>query len=286
MRYYRTSSPEVNLIVEGIVDLIVNFFNLDVISIYLLGSYTDDSAIGNSDIDMAVVYRKNDDEQIRKIKEYLSIYSRGVFMKEIDLYLVSYDQLKQLDQKSLLTREGILNVKIASKIVFGEDVRDEIVIPSVESYIEMTYETPFHFMKKVRGLGDNDELFELTYPDSNDAYYGYLSFVSDTHQTLESKPLLSLIGWICTSLIAIKSGVLVGKKSDVARLYKKHVNDIWNNYVFDAYRLIRSSLNYGFPIAEYDKDELRNLCEQTLNFERYYIDEFKKYKLGKKQSNR
>lgn len=282
MKYYRTSSTEVNLIIDGIVDLIVKFFGLDIISIYLLGSYTDDSAIDSSDIDMAIIYNGNDEKQISKIKDYLSIYSRGVFQKEIDLYLVSYDQLKHLDQKALLTREGILNVKIASKLIFGKDIRDEIVIPSVESYIEMTYETPFHFMKKVRGFSDEEELSELKYPDSDDIYYGYLSFVSDTHKTLESKPLLSLIGWICTSLIAIKSGVLVGKKSDVAKLYKKYADDTWRNYVFDAYRLIRGSLNYGIPNSEYDMEELRNLCEQTLNFEKYYIDELKKYKLTQK----
>ena len=89
--------------------------------------------------------------------------------------------------------------------------------------------------------------------------------------------MLTLIGWICTSRIALQAGELVGKKSDVKKLYKKHINDEWTQFVDDAYQLIRSELTYKLPQTPAQKEALRNLCQSLLAFEKAYIKEYEHF---------
>jgi predicted nucleotidyltransferase len=270
-----TPTGDVAVHVEAFIELAKLFFNFDITAIYLMGSYIDGTQVASSDLDFAVIYKDADPERDKAIKEFFDTYSRDYFKKEIDLYLISMDQIKNLEKDSLLTREGILNVKIASEIVYGKDIRDQIDIGDLQSYIDMTIATPLHFMQKLRGgnaLIGND----LVYPREQDYFFGYLDHVHETHLGLETKPILTLIGWICTSRIALQSGELVGKKSDVKRMYGEYVNDEWTEYVGQAYDLIRNELAYRLPKTPAEKAAMRDLCESLLVFERAYIKEYEK----------
>lgn len=270
-------SRDVAVHVEAFLELVRLFFDFKVISVYLMGSYIDGTQVESSDLDFAVIYDKADPERIKAIKAFFDTYSRDYFKKEIDLYIISLDQIKHLEKDSLLTREGILNVKIASELVYGEDIRDQITIPDIGAYVDITVNTPFYFMQKVRGVSSMPEV-GLVYPREQDYYYGYLDHSHLTHLGLETKPVLTLIGWICTSKIALQSGQLVGKKSDVCKLYETHVGDEWTAFVDEAYRLIREELAYKLPETEEQKRALRDLCKSLLAFEKAYIQEYEQFK--------
>jgi hypothetical protein len=271
-----TPSSGVAIHVEAFIALAKLTFGFDIIAIYLMGSFIDGSQVASSDLDFAVVYDKADPKRVAAIKQFFDTYSRDYFQKEIDLYLISIDQVKNLEKDSLLTREGILNVKIASELIYGTDVRDQIDIGDLQSYIGMTIATPFHFMQKLRG-GAETLGVELAYPNETDYFYGYLDHVQDTHLGLETKPVLTLIGWVCTSRIALRSGKLVGKKSDVQQMYETHVNDEWTSFVGEAYDLIRKKLAYRLPETPEEKAALRDLCKSLLAFERAYAEEYEKF---------
>ena len=263
--------------VEAFIALVKTFFDFEVSSIYLMGSYIDGTQVDSSDLDFAVIYNEADPQRVKEIKQFFDTYSRDYFRKEIDLYMISIDQIRNLEKDSLLTREGILNVKIASELVYGTDIRDQISIADIGSYVEMTVATPFFFMQKVRGTNGSLTHNALRYPREADYFFGYLDHVQDTHLGLETKPMLTLIGWICTSRIALQAGELVGKKSDVKKLYKKHINDEWTQFVDDAYQLIRSELAYKLPQTPAQKEALRNLCQSLLAFEKAYIKEYEHF---------
>lgn len=274
--YFKILDNDVNLQVDAFIEFMYTFFDIDIVAIYILGSHTDNTAVSTSDIDLAVVYDNTDKAYIEKINQFFSAYSRNLFKTEIDLYLITLDQLESLDKSQLLTREGIVNVKLVSKLLRGEDIRGRISISNVNDYIQITIETPSHFMKEIRGLSVLDEL-NVNYPDEADYYFGYLKYTGETHLSLETKPLLTLIGWIATSLVALRSGKLIGKKSDVVKFYTRYVGDEWTDYISNAYNLIRNHLAYRLPVTKKEKEAIRQICEKLPLFEQYYVREYEKY---------
>jgi predicted nucleotidyltransferase len=278
MDYFRTNQPKIDAQIERFIDFAINFFKLEIVSIYLIGSYIDNSAIPSSDLDIAIVYKNEKPGEIDKISKFFSKASKDLFKTEIDLYLISVKHIKNLDPVQLLTREAVINVKIASQLIYGSDIRDLIHLPDSSAYINLTINTPFHFISKIRGFAQPfDKNKFLEFPDPADYYYGYLSFVDKNNESTKSKLVLSLIGWICTCLVAIKSEQMIGKKSDVYKNYKKYVNDKWTPYVEQAYRFIRQELEYKLPQQERHKKEMRDLCFKLLKFERNFIKEYEQF---------
>lgn len=287
MYYFRTGKTEIDEQIDAFIEFVKHFLQIEVISIYLLGSYIDDSAVKSSDIDIAIIHNSSDPQKIKKISAFFTRFSRELFKREVDLYLISREQIEELDEAQLLTREGIINVKISSELLYGDDLRDSVQVPSFEAYLKPTIETPFHFITKARGLSwSPDQMSSLTYPNESDYYFGYLAQSAETHRTIESKPVLTLIGWIATSLIALKAQKMVGKKSDVARMYELYLHDQWSPYVAKSYELIRTTLSYQIPQLEHDRKSLRAICERLLEFERYYVTEYRTYKDGLQNQTR
>jgi predicted nucleotidyltransferase len=280
MKHFKTNVVEIDEQIDAFIEFTKDILELNIVSIYLLGSYIDSSFVENSDIDIAIVYKNADINYIKKIERFFLIFSRNFFKREIDLYLISTDEIKQLDQKALLTREGIVNIKLASRLLYGKDIKKDIKLDNFDDYIDLTLDVPFHFMKKIRGL-KNDLIVgsknNLTYPNKKDYYFGYTSFIRNTHNKVESKPILSLIGWMCTGMIAIKGRRRVGKKSDVSRMYKKYVNDEWTPFVEKAYKLIREVLQYELPANKQNGKELRSLCLNLIKFEQHFMQEYENY---------
>jgi predicted nucleotidyltransferase len=277
MAYFKALNDEINVQLDAFVEFARSFIGLDITAIYVLGSHTDNTAVTTSDIDIAIIYNDADEEYVAKIDEFFAVHSRNLFKTEIDLYLISLKQIEVLDKSKLLTREGILNVKLASELLYGEDIRDKIDISNINDYIQITIETPHHFMKKIRGLELTSTL-QIDYPNKDDYYYGYLNHSAETHLGLETKPLLTLIGWIGTSLIALHSGKLIGKKSDVVKQYARYVNDEWTEYIHDAYDVIRGHLAYTLPTSHKEKEAIRKICEKLPAFELHYMKEYEKYR--------
>src|SRR3989344_4143104 len=117
MKYFRTNIIDVDKQIEAFIEFSKSFFKFKIVSIYLLGSYIDNSFIRGSDLDIAIIYKNTKQKDIEKIEGFFSRFSRDIFKREIDLYLISIDQIKKLDQKMLVTREGIVNIKIASRLI-------------------------------------------------------------------------------------------------------------------------------------------------------------------------
>lgn len=278
MNYFRTGKDDIDRELDAFIKLARLFFGDNIVAIYLMGSYIDDSAVETSDLDIGVVYKKERAERIMEISDFFTAHSRDLFRKEIDLYLISLDQIEKLNPDDLLTREGIMSMKIASRLLYGTDVSHKIVLPDFDSYLAITLKTPFYFMNRVRGIVPEDTIpTALEFPDTHDYYYGYLAFTQRTNRNLESKPVLSLIGWISTALIAMQAKQYVGKKSDVCRAHELHINNEWTPYVRDAYQLIRTELNYRMPHDEHTRAAMRTICSKLLDFERYYMQAYKEH---------
>lgn len=278
MNYFKVNNKLVNSQITAFVKFADMFFPIPILSIYLIGSYIDNSYIETSDIDIMVVVENTDNKDIKKINNFFNEYSKSLFKVEIDLYLVELDKIKVLNVKSLLTREGVINMMLSGKLLFGKDIRNQINKLSLNKYINSTIETPQHFMCKIRGLDQKTKLTSdtITSPNSKDKYSGYMQYGN-------TKQILVLIGWICSAIVAMESKVYISKKSDVVSIYGSHIGDKWFPYVDKSFNLIREKLFYDLPITPQHKLCLQEICLELSEFEKYYLSKYEEYKNRKKQ---
>ncbi len=273
---FKTNIKNIDDQIEGFINLAITFFDVKVLSIYVIGSYIDNAHIDTSDLDLVIVI-DGEYDRMEKINNFFKIYSKGLFKTEIDLYVIDIKDVSGLTTADLLMREGLINMLIASQLVYGEDVRDNINNLSQDKYVASTIETPQQFMCRVRGISKSTLLDKLSLlpPDKNDKYSGYLKYGG-------TKQILSLIGWIGTALIAIDSGVYIGKKSDVVPIYSSHIGDSWSSYLKMSFDLIRGTLAYGIPTSEDQKERLQEICLKLPEFERYYLYKYEQFKKTQK----
>lgn len=279
---YKTREKVVNSIILQAIELFELLFPGRILSYYLLGSYIDCSWVEASDIDFAVIFKeKTTPQEAMIIEKIFNPYSK-LLAKEIDLYVINEQDAKNKNssnKNSLIFREGILNIKLSSKLLYGRDIVPIIPLPKIEDYTHITMQTPLHFMRKVRGYTDNLFLLEkLDYPNPYHKYFGYLENGDPLDsREVKTKILISLIGWICTALLALKAKQYIGKKSDFAKKYEQFINDPWTPFINKAYTLIRNDWNYVVPKRKLDQAELRKICQGILFFEKFFIDEYKTY---------
>ena len=254
----------VNEAIYSILD-VIDDGNNSLQSIYLLGSFVDHTYIDSSDIDLCIITTNiNDIRTVEKlIRNHVTSNSRHIF----DLIVI--DRQSFLDHQlflknNMLWRETILNIALSSSLVWGKELKNEIKLPSTDIYVKYTLPIPFEFISRIRNKSKCPN--ELTFPDTNDYYYGY------TKGTNNLKLIISVVGWIATSLIAMENGLMIGKKSSVVSAYKTTVNDKWTTFIEDSFNVCRSKLLYKLPINDSDREELRTICENLLTFENYYLN--------------
>jgi len=235
-------------------------------SAYLLGSYADDTYIPTSDIDLCIITRTSYEASLLRLhfNEPAWFTKYPLDLTFIDLERFLDPQLFQSD--NLLWRESVLNVILESKLVFGQDIRNKLELPTPELYRDYTAPLPLEFIARIRGCLSTDIKHPVSYPNEADYYYGYV----DSKNKL--KLIVSIVGWIATSVLSFKKAPMIGKKSSVVNQYKLSVNDEWTGYIEDVFGLCRDKLHYEIPILENDKEALRILCRKLLSLENYYIN--------------
>lgn len=267
---FKTNVKDVDYLIDSFINMAHDFFSIPIISLYLVGSYTDNSQIKTSDIDLVLVTDTFNYEEISKIKKFFYENSAKLFKIDIDLYILNMKEITSLSNEDLFSREAVANVVISGKLLYGDDIINQINKFANIDYVLSTAETPLHFISRVRGGKKIISSKDLSYPEELHEYFGYMDHGG-------SKQILSLIGWIATGLIALKTGTMVGKKSDVVKFYLSDVGDEWSDYVSDAFIFIRKKLTYKNPESEDEKKEIHEICHKLLDFEKYYLLKYEEF---------
>ena len=276
---YSVKDKKISRVISTVIQDFENRLPNRILGYYLLGSYTDGLAVEGSDIDIVFLFKDemtSDDK--RSIKTYLAETPK-IDSIELDIVPVDekflYHNTRQWDE-NILFREGVVNLKLASAHVYGRDDRDKISLPVIEDYIRVTMHTPYHFLYRAR-KSFKKTTFPLQYPDSEDEFYGYVTLRGGQEST---KQMISIVGWICTALVALRGKEYVGKKSDFVSSYKNHVGGGNVSFVEDLYVLCRNEWNYVVPKNKEERSKLKYLCEKILAFENDFLEVYRKYLEG------
>jgi hypothetical protein len=273
-----TGNQQVDSILRGLISLYEMMFPERIRGYYLVGSYMDASAGAISDIDLYILFKQdflNLDEE--KKADDLREASALLSPIRLDIPLLSEEQLKPED----------VRFKIASSLIYGEDIRDTLLLPTKEVYNRYITRWPLNFFRRVH---QREVLsFPLHYPQPDAPFYGYTTITIPQWYPpfiqQGTKEFVAAACWTATALVALQTGHYVGKKADAIKAYGELIADEWTTFLQDVYLKCDRQWEYRVPDDTSDQVVLEYLCHRMITFENHYLNIYKAYLLQQLQGS-
>ncbi len=257
-----TGHEAVDAIIAAIIGIYESAFPDRIRGYYIVGSYSDNSPVSTSDIDMEIIFKGTISPEENTRQQAIKTSLRTISPIHLDLPVHAEATLHEIDTTA---------VKFASLFIYGEDTRELMPVPSMDLYLRRI-SIPTH-----RGLTyrfrTNTVQLPLAYPLPDDDFYGYLPARYNTKYR-DIKLWVLSVGWMATFLIAKLGQVFVPSKRHMLPLYRNHVNDQWTDFVTQVYENGREKWQYMFPEHDTAIVQLHKLCQQTLAFENYVAEAY------------
>lgn len=268
-----TGDMQIDALLQGIIGLYETAFPTMIQACYVIGSYADGTAIPASDLDMCVVFARP--LTTPQLDQAWALARHAAQISPIRLDSV-------LTLVGALTRAEAVLLKLGSRLVYGTDMRSDIVLPSRAQYQQDTTWSPYRFLGQI--VRDQQVLsYPLCYPDPSDPFYGYTEkripvwYPPDvSHGT---KEILTGILRTATALVALQSEHYVASKHMSVATYRTTIGGEWSEYLETFYRKGKEDWHYLRPAASSDQTLLRELCARTLAFENHYFQHYRDYLL-------
>lgn len=277
---------EINKTIKEIIDTFELLMPNKMISFYIIGSYAENYYTKNSDIDALLILKDNlSKKELNKAENILDNLSEES-LTDLDISVISENELYH--PKTLNQKIDALLVKKNSYLFYGKEIKEKIPEIDIDSYINMAVNRPIHFIARVR---DNKYLtYPIDYPNKEVFHFGYCNrkILINGKNTPSTKELVVNVGWMATALIALKAKEVVVRKNDCLDKYKLFVNDEWVDFLEDVFAICRDKWEYRIPQKNNDKNKLISICKKTLQFENYFLEEYKNFiisQLKKKDHN-
>jgi len=260
-----TGQPAVDDYLSGLIAIFELAFPGRVRAYYLAGSFATGDAVASSDIDFRAVFQGDfapgEAEQVGRLRDSCARISA-----------FQLDMPVRCEADYLSGAEDPLALKTASLLLFGTDIRDQLVVPPLDYYTRMITGAPYRNL--ARWLRRSPIIrYPLDYPDPAGEFYGY-DVGGDTKQ------FVGAIGWAATGLLVLDAGQYVARKSAWLDLYRQHIADEWLPTLAAIYGRCRVDWAYAIPADAAGRAELRELCRQALAFENHYLERYRAYLLG------
>jgi predicted nucleotidyltransferase len=258
-----TGHERIDAVLRGIVGIWEMAFPGRIRAYYLTGSYSDGTALPTSDIDLSILFRGGfTHEREEAAADELADHCAQISPVELDLVPLAEEIPFPLRAAS---------IKLASQLIYGEDVRERMLLPPPADYVRQAMELTARLLRRLHGTGDGLP-FPLDYPDPDGPFYGY-----DRSDGAALKDLVTTIGLAATAILAFKAGHYAGGKRDCLRLYRACIDDQWTGYLEEVYERCRNQWGYRVPGDREDRQRLRQLCGQALSFENHFLSFYREY---------
>jgi predicted nucleotidyltransferase len=275
---FSTGKPRIDALLHGLVSLYEMLFPDRIRAYYLVGSYYDGSATHTSDLDVMIIFRdaflEGEEQRTVQTKKIC----RQIAPIHVDLPAFSEDMLKYRDN---------IGLKLGSTLIYGEDMRDQIALSSMETYLSDIVTAPTRFITRLlRNV--SSVTYPLTYPNPNDQFFGYvnLTTLADGTDVEDTKNLVLVVCWITTVTVAFKSRQYVPGKGDSVRMYREHINDEWADFVESVYNTCKTKWGYVVPSDPTEREWLGQICQQMLDFENHFLQDLRLWLLAELETDR
>lgn len=235
-----------------------------ILSIYASGSYANGYFLeGVSDLDLLLLVNHAPDNLTEQLLE--NTESQGV---ELDLCILEVSALHN-NPNSIQVRESVMSSKLCGRLLFGEDLLKNWILPPMEDYTQRTVEMVFEFIHRAHGTSCNMQ--NLTCPDPDDPYLGYLVMRNGISST---KQIISLYTWIATARLARYHNIYCGCKKFCLEQGMQYLGSSFSATLQEVYENCRGKWKYTIPKQPEDRKMLKNYCRLLLKFEQDFVDDF------------
>jgi tRNA nucleotidyltransferase (CCA-adding enzyme) len=121
-----TENPSVDAMLEGAIRVFEMVFPDRIRGYYLMGSYTDGTALPTSDIDGFILFKDNFINEKEKEKAWALCRSCDLMMAP-EFYFAPVGE-------SVFNQHGDVNLKLYSLLLYGEDIREQIPLPDIDKF--------------------------------------------------------------------------------------------------------------------------------------------------------
>ncbi|MDQ2713733.1 MAG: hypothetical protein M3Z08_02365 [Chloroflexota bacterium] len=268
-----TGNVHVDRLLSGLIGIFEAAFPARVQGYYVQGSYADRSGVATSDIDIEIVFRGSIMVEERQKAELLADYCADLSGIELDAEVE--------DEERLMAGSDPM-FKMASLLIYGEDIRDRVLLVGLQDWIRDRMHTSYwRFVNLFQRPGV--VTYPLTYPDPTAEFYGYelrKVRLPDGREVNSTRDLIRSTGWAATAIIAFKCGRYVARKSDCHRIYQECFHDQWGTLLTDIYEQCRGRWHYLIPDVHEERQQLRAICARTPGFENHFLQVYKEFLLS------
>lgn len=235
----------------------------EILSVYASGSYANGYySEGISDLDLLIFV---DHAPGDLIEQLLKNTHSPV---ELDLCVLEVSALYNAPN-SIQVRESVMSSKLCGQLLWGKDLLKDWTLPPVEEYTQCTVEMVFEFIHRAHGA--DCDMQQLTYPDPDDPYCGYLVM---RNGALSTKQIISLYTWIATARLARDHQIYCGCKKVCLEQSALRLERSFTEVLQKVYENCRKNWKYTIPEQSCDQQMLRHYCRTLLKFEQTFVDEF------------
>lgn len=278
-----TGDPQCDKIIQGVIGLFELTFPDRVRGYYLRGSRVSGTSIAGSDIDLFVIFK----DRFATEEEYYRAHELNTYCVQISPILLECVLVGELGLRR--STYAALNLKLSTKLLFGEDIRPELPPFDPDSYVRSVVHTPsYSYLQPPQRKSAGHLTYPLQHIAPDDPFFGYTQGTipaADGTDQASTKLLVSSVGWTATAIVALRTGEYVRDKTASADLYRTVVADEWTDLVVAVHDLCRCRWHYRIPDSEEDQRTLRDLCDRALPFENHYLTLYRQYQLDELASD-
>ena len=246
-------------------------------SVYVTGSYGDETALASSDLDVTLVFAGHLTAEERAAAEgAVGSVARDCGV-EMDASVAGEDELARGVPPLL---------KLGGRCVWGEDRRGAMPPVPIEQWARERMHAAYWLIVNIFGRPVPVSL-PLRYPDASDQFFGYARRtvrLADGREVPSTRDLIRVTGWAATALIALHGRAYVARKREMPAAYRRYVGDEHAALHEDISYWCRGQWSYLIPDDVAGRARLRDLCARTLAFENRFLAEYREWVLGELRS--
>ena len=263
-----TNNPQVDLLLQSLVGIYQAVFPERLRCLYVIGSYSDGSAVPGSDLDVGVVFTEPlTDEQLVQFRQINHALAR-ISPVRLDCGTVSLQRFTN----------GIPAGLKAALVVYGENVFAGLPLEPIERALRRGMSNTFHSLYVLRQR-DEGLVYPLKYPDPEGEFYGYErwgTYLGERNFGPGVRSLVTSVTLIASCLVMLQASQPVASKRESVLAYQRYVGDDWTEFVQQAYTLGKETWHYQLPERPKARRQFRGLCAQMLNFENHFLTRCRK----------
>ncbi len=257
-------NAQIDATLAGMIGIFEKVFPDRIRAFYVIGSYLDGTYLPTSDIDGYVVFKDD-----MAPAEYMKARELGGDCTRLSAIALDFVPMPE----RVLRRYGTVDLKLASCLIYGEDIRDEVELLDVSLN---TYFMMAEGLSRIANVRENVDVltYPVAYPDADQDYYGYVSGMitdADGQSQPSTKTLINVVGKPATAIILHTTHQHVKSKQDAFQRYQSEIADEWAPLLHDVYEKTRNQWHYLVPQDSAQQAELNAICQRTLAFENHFL---------------